>query len=246
LVGVNDPEEDHMKVIGYVRVSTRQQAEGESLEAQEEAIRKWADEAGHQVVAVFADGGESGTLEAIDRPGLLDSLAGLETGLGDCLAMLNLGRLARALHVQEAVLARAWEFEAEVWEAGPACQVLQDDPDDPMRTFVRQVQGAGHQLEAGLIRQRLQGARRRKASRGGYVGGKEPYGWERVGEGREAQLVEVADEQVIIARMKRLRTRGKKTYRAIADALNAQGVPAKNGGQWVHTAVRAVLVRAAA
>lgn len=236
-----------MKVIGYVRVSTRQQAEGESLEAQEEAIREWAAAAGHEVVAVFADEGESGTLEAIDRPGLLDTLAGLESKLGDCLAMLNLGRLARALHIQEAVLAQAWEYEAEVWEAGPARQVLQDDPDDPMRTFVRQVQGAAHQLEAALVRVRLQGARRRKASRGGYVGGREPYGWERIGEGREAELVEVADEQATIARMKGMRKRGKgKTYRAIAEALNSKGIPAKGGGPWHHTAVRAVLVRAAA
>lgn len=235
-----------MRVVGYARVSTRQQAEGESMEAQEEAIRKWASDHGHEVVAMFGDGGESGTLDALDRPELLDALGVLEDGGGDVLAMLELGRLARALHVQEAVLARVWTDGARAWEVGPDREVLQDDPDDPMRTFVRQVQGAANQLEAGLIRQRLQGARRRKAKRGGYIGGREPYGWERVGTGREAELVELADEQAILTRMKRMRKRGRKTYRAIADALNAEGIPAKNGGPWQHTAVRAVLVRAAA
>jgi DNA invertase Pin-like site-specific DNA recombinase len=235
------------RVVGYVRVSTRRQAEGESIEAQREEIHDWAGENGHEVVAVPADEGKRGALDALDRPGLLEALSLIEAGDADLLAVRDLGRLARALHVQEAVLARVWTDGAITWEVGVDREVLRDDPDDPMRTFVRQVQGAGHQLEAGLIRQRLQGARRRKARKGGYVGGREPYGWERVGIGRDAELVEVADEQTIIARMKRLRTRGKgKTYRAIAEALNAEGIPAKNGGPWQHTAVRAVLVRAAA
>ena len=117
-------------------------------------------------------------------------------------------------------------------------EVLQDDPDDPMRTFFRQVQGAAHQLDAALTRNRLQTARQRKAAKGGY-------GWRIEGEGRTAMLVPVPEEQAIRARMAEMREGegGRPTpYRAIADALNAQGIPAKGGGVWHHTAVRSVLV----
>ena len=47
----------------------------------------------------------------------------------------------------------------------------------PMRTFVRQVMGAAAQLERGLVAARMQGGRRRSASKGGYLGGKVPYGY---------------------------------------------------------------------
>jgi Resolvase, N terminal domain len=135
-----------VRIVGYVRVSTRQQTLGDSLEAQEKAIREWAEGAGHVVVAIIEDGGESGKLAEDQRPGLLAALSMIEAGEADALAVQRLDRLARALHVQEAVLARAWLSEAEVWEAVGARLVLQDDSDDPMRTFVRQVMGAANQL----------------------------------------------------------------------------------------------------
>ena len=62
-----------MKVVGYVRVSTRKQTEGESLQAQEEEIREWAAANGHSVVGVYGDEGKAGALEAVDRPGLLET-----------------------------------------------------------------------------------------------------------------------------------------------------------------------------
>jgi DNA invertase Pin-like site-specific DNA recombinase len=234
-----------MKVVGYVRVSTRKQTEGESLQAQEEEIREWAAANGHSVVGVYGDEGKAGALEAVDRPGLLETLDEIEQEAADCLAIRDLSRLARALHVQEAVLARTWRDQAVAWEVGVDREVLQDDPDDPMRTFFRQVQGAAHQLDAALTRNRLQTARQRKAAKGGYVGGKPRYGWRIEGEGRTAMLVPVPEEQAIRARMAEMREGegGRPTpYRAIADALNAQGIPAKGGGVWHHTAVRSVLV----
>ena len=233
------------RVVGYVRVSTRKQTEGESLKAQEEEIREWAAANGHSVVGVFGDEGKAGALEALDRPGLLAALVEIEMDNADLLVVRDLSRLARALHVQEAVLERTWRDQARAWEVEPDREVLQDDPDDPMRTFFRQVQGAAHQLDAALTRNRLQKARRHKAAKGGYVGGKPRYGWRVEGEGRDAMLVPIAEEQAVRARMVEMREGegGRPTpYRAIADALNAQGIPAKGGGVWHHTAVRSVLV----
>lgn len=229
-----------MRVVGYLRVSTKRQVKGESLADQEEAIRAWAAKHGHEVVRIYSDGGKRGKLPATERPGLLSSLSLIENGEADCLVVLNLGRLARALHVQEAILTSVWQESGRAWEAGPDREVLRDDPDDPMRTFVRQVTGAAHQLEAALIVQRLQSARRRKSRRGGYIGGRPRYGWRVEGEGKAAALVEVEEEQLVIERVRVLRRDGV-TMRRIAATLNGDGIPSKTGGEWRHTAVRSIL-----
>jgi len=233
-----------MPVIGYARVSTANQALGDSVDAQGQAIREWAASRGGCVVDVEADLGRSGALDAVDRPGLLSAVGAIEEGRASVLAVHRLDRLARALHVQEAVLARVWAAGGEVWEAVGDRPVLNDDPDDPMRTFVRQVMGAAGQLERGLAVARLQGGRRRKVERGGYAGGWIPYGFERVGTGRDAALIEVPTEQATIVRIRRASARGL-SLRRIAELLNRDAVPAKGGGDWGPSSVRAVLRRQA-
>jgi DNA invertase Pin-like site-specific DNA recombinase len=147
--------------------------------------------------------------------------------------------------VQEAVLARVWSFDGQVWEVTGDMGALRDDPEDPYRRFVRQVTGAARELERNMIIARMQGGRKRKAGRKRQTGGRVPYGFERRGEGKAAVLVEVSAEQAVIKRMMRMRRRGR-TLRQIATKLNADGVPAKDGGEWQHTSVRSVLRRAAA
>ena len=228
-----------LQVVGYARVSTANQALGDSLAAQADAVRAWAAQGGHEVVGVCVDDGKSGTLDAADRPGLLDALALIEDGAADALLIHRLDRLARALHVQEAILDRVWRAGGRVLEVVGDREVLQDDPDDPMRTFVRQVMGAASQLDRGMAVARLQGGRRRRLAQGGYVGGWTGYGFERDG----STLVADGREQRVIEHMRRLRGTGL-SYRQVAMRLNADGIEAKNGGPWSHTSVRAVLMRA--
>jgi DNA invertase Pin-like site-specific DNA recombinase len=229
-------------VIGYARVSTANQALGDSVDAQGEAVRSWARSRGWEVVGVAVDLGRSGALDTVDRLGLLEAVGAIERGEASVLAVHRLDRLARALHVQEAVLARVWAAGGEVWEAVGDRQALRDDPDDPMRTFVRQVMGAAGQLERGLAVARLQGGRRRKAERGGYAGGWTPYGFERVGQGRDAALIEVPEEAAVVARIRKASARGL-SLRRIAELLNCDGIPAKAGGEWGPSSVRSVLAR---
>jgi DNA invertase Pin-like site-specific DNA recombinase len=229
-----------VKVVGYARVSTKQQAVSDSIAAQVEAIRKWAGRNGHEVVTVYRDNGKSGMLDAVDRPGLIGALNALEAGHAEALVVHRLDRLARALHVQEAVLSRVWAESADVWEVVGSFKVLRDDPDDPMRTFVRQVMGAAQQLERGMTVARMQGGRRRKSDNGGYVGGIVRYGWRVEGEGRDAVLVEVESEQLVLARMRKL-SREDVPLRRIAAMLNEDGVPTRRGGIWRHTTIRSAL-----
>ncbi len=130
------------RAIGYVRVSTERQAEkGSSLADQERLIRSWARTHGYRLVAVHSDEGVSGTCDAVDRRGLTAALETLRGGQAEVLVVLTLDRLARSLTVQEAVLSHAWKAGAQVFTLD-AGEVQQDDPDDPMRTALRQMMGA--------------------------------------------------------------------------------------------------------
>lgn len=82
-----------MKVIGYIRVSTQDQArEGVSLEMQRDKIHKWADLNEGEVVAVFEDAGISGM--DMDRPGLEQALSAAVDGTA--LVVYSISRLARS------------------------------------------------------------------------------------------------------------------------------------------------------
>src|ERR1035437_7576809 len=98
-----------MKVIGYCRVSTAEQALGQGPDVQEQHIRKWAKANGHRLVAIYEDAGISGTKDVDARPGLADAIDALRPPpVATALVIPRLDRLARALHTQESILQTIW------------------------------------------------------------------------------------------------------------------------------------------
>ena len=237
---------ESMQLVAYVRVSTKGQADdGYGLEVQERAIRKWAKANGHRIMAVCSDAGVSGTKDAADRPGLsaaLDMLRPPPQATG--LVVAKLDRLARALHVQETVLQVAWRAGAQVFTVDGG-EVLADDPDDPMRTFVRQVIGGVAQLERSLIAKRMRDGRQAKAATGKHAVGDYAFGFRGDGKGRDRDAVPDEDEQTVVARVVELR-RGGASYRAIASTLDAEQPRPRRAASWSAMAVRNVARRAGA
>src|SRR6516162_7334890 len=86
-----------MKVIGYARVSTAEQASGGiSLEAQEAKIRAYCELHELELVEVIIDGGESA--KSLKRPGLQRGLAMLKKkAVGEGLVVCKLDRLSRSV-----------------------------------------------------------------------------------------------------------------------------------------------------
>ena len=83
-----------MRTIGYVRVSTHDQADnGVSLDAQEAKIQAWAELVDAEGVEIFRDEGISGK-RSDNRPGLLAALEAI--GAGDALVVHSLSRLSRS------------------------------------------------------------------------------------------------------------------------------------------------------
>src|SRR5215471_12398823 len=95
-----------MRVIGYVRVSTEEQAvSGAGLEAQRRAIVAECKRRGWELVETIEDAGYSA--KDLKRPGVQEALRVLEAGEASALVVAKLDRLSRSLLDFAALMATA-------------------------------------------------------------------------------------------------------------------------------------------
>lgn len=224
-----------MRAVVYLRVSTEGQVDAWGFDVQTFACQTYAEARGIEVVDWIRDEAVTGKSDAADRPGLLAALTLLREGEADLLLVARLDRLARHLTVQEAILAEVWSLGAEVHtcDLGP---VQQDDPDDPMRTAIRQVVGVFAQLDRALTVKRLRDGRRAKAAAGGKASGSYPFGYTRHGEDDR--------EQGVLDAIRILLSRGA-TLEEVATYLNHRpNCHPRHAARWTRQTVGAVVARA--
>jgi DNA invertase Pin-like site-specific DNA recombinase len=238
-----------MKLVMYTRVSSKAQVrDGYGLAIQAKDCRAWAKANGHTIVAQFSDEGVKGALPAEERPGLQDALRAIRSGQADGLVCGKLDRLARALTTQEAVLAQAWRPRAGGRQPGRVFtadigEILPDDPDDPMRTAMRQMMGVFAQLDKALAVQRMRNGRLAKAAAGKHAVGVYPFGTRAGGEGRERDAVPDEAELRAAARISELRASGR-SYRSIITAIEAEGIMPRTAEHWSPSTIRKIALRA--
>ena len=231
-----------MRLAVYVRISSDSQLDGYGLDVQEAACRSWAKANGHKVVALFTDAGVSGATDALDRAGLSAALLALQAPPdAEGLLVARLDRLARALTVQEASLAIAWRAGARVYTAD-AGEVHQDDPDDPMRTALRQVVGVFAELDRRMVVKRLRDGRSAKAEAGRHATGSYAFGYQGEGKGRQRDAGPAPAEQATVERILELRA-ANRSYRQIAVTLDAEGLGPRRAATWSAMAVRNIVIR---
>lgn len=211
-----------MKAIGYVRVSTDEQGRsGAGLDAQRKAIARAAEYHGWELVEVFSDVASGKTTNG--RPGLraaLDCLRG--DGCADALVVAKLDRLSRSV----ADFARMMETARK---GGWALVALDLNIDTSTATgeMMANMLATLAQWERRLIGERTAAALASKRASGVRLG-------------RPVRVPTEVRRSIVRAR------RAGKSYRAIADALNAKGTPTgQSGARWHASSVRAVELRAA-
>lgn len=227
-----------MKLAAYVRVSTEGQVDdGQGLDLQRQAISRWAKTNGHRIVRWCSDEGVSGTIDAVDRDGLASVLEALERGEAIGLVVARLDRLARKLHVQEAALAHVWNAGGSAF-AVDSGEILRDDPDDPMRTAMRQMIGVFAELERSMIAKRMRDGRRMKAEKGGYAHGAPAFGYR----AEKRCLVPDTSEQATLERIRTLYTSGS-SLREISATLTQEGYRPKRSERWHPESLRRIISR---
>src|SRR5947209_6142493 len=105
-----DPKAPRLRVVGYIRVSTEEQAAGGlSLEAQASKVRAYCELYELELMRIESDPGFSG--KSLDRPGVsavLDELRRRKDG-ADGLVVAKLDRLTRSLRDWQALIEEHFE-----------------------------------------------------------------------------------------------------------------------------------------
>lgn len=232
-----------MRLVAYVRVSTKEQVEsGYGLPQQRAQIKAWAKRCGHTIARWESDEGASGSNGLDTRIGLYSALQAVESGEAEGLVVKQLDRLARDRVLQETLLAQLWRHGAQVFSTVDAeSDSLADGGADPTRNLTRQILGAIAEYERALIVMRLRGGKLAKQAEGGYIGGRVPYGKRLTDDGR---IIPDEYEVDVIQRMQSMRSDGA-SFRQICSTLNAADIRTKEGSEWVPPTVRSILLRMA-
>jgi DNA invertase Pin-like site-specific DNA recombinase len=208
-------------VVGYVRVSTQDQArEGVSLEAQEAKIRAWWELNGEgRELVMFRERAESGC--RMDRPEMLAAMGRACAVRGSVLVVYSLSRLARSTR---GTLELAERLEAAGVDLASLSERI--DTASAAGRMVFRMLAVLAEFERDQISERTRMALRHKMSRG-----------ERVSY-RETSSLEAQ------ARAAALRA-GGLSLRGVAAALEAEGVATVTGAKWSAKVVRSMIARAA-
>jgi len=227
-----------MKVIGYTRVSTEEQATtGQSIGAQRAKLEGYAKLYDLDLVAVIDDAGVSA--KTLNRPGLRKALEMLRKGEADGIVIAKLDRLTRSVgNWQELIDTYFGE------KAGKQLLSVQDciDTRTAAGRLVLNVLLSVAQWEREAIGERTRDALQHKIGKGERCG-RIRFGFDLAADGKA--LVPNAAEQDAIRTMRELRTAGN-SYPAICTELNTRGIPTKEGKPWLPMTVRNILKRTAA
>jgi DNA invertase Pin-like site-specific DNA recombinase len=223
-----------MESIGYIRVSTAEQARGGvSLDAQEARLRSYCAAAGLTLVEVVRDEGVSASKPLGSRPG--------------GAALLRAVARREVRHVVVVTLDRAFRntidclTTVQAWDQANVALHLVDHGGQSINTktavgrmFLTMLAGfaemerrlAGERITVSLAHKREQ----RK------VYGPVAFGFDRHGD----RLIPNVAEQKVIRQMRRWRQAGR-SLGWIADTLTRRGITAKRRGRWNAYGVRYIL-----
>jgi len=227
----NAPE-TAVEVIGYVRVSTGEQAHsGLGLEAQRRRIQAQARANGWNLLALFEDAGVSA--KTLERPGLNAALEMLTPGR--VLLALKMDRLTRSA-------GDLLRFQKMVDGRGAAWATVQERIDTTTATgrLMRTLLATLAEWERDTIAERTVAALASKKERGERLG-TTPLGYrtEKDEEG-STRLVPVACEMATVLRARELHGLGY-SLPSIARTLTHENHSTKRGGRWFATSVSRLL-----
>lgn len=200
----------------YVRVSTTDQVEGASLEAQAHELTEAAERRGYRVEVIREEGRSGKSLAG--RPALTEALARLRSGQAQALITKRLDRLTRSVADFASLLDRA---KRQGWHL----VILDADVDTstPAGEFLVNVLASAAQYERRLIGARTRDALAQRKREGVRLG-------------RPVVMLDQVRERI------RSERDAGRSLRAIAQGLNADQVPtAHQGSQWHASTVAKAL-----
>ena len=230
-----------MKAIGYIRVSTENQNGGDSfgLETQRDAIIKYCDANGLELVQIYEDPAFSGSLPPLERPGLHALLEALKAEDIMQVIVTRMDRLARDTMLSLWLMKEIKKLGAELVSIAEPGRW-----EDPTQKLLLTMVAAFAEFEKSLITSRLSSGRKTKARQGGYSGGKAPIGYRSKRGDKTLTLDE--EKATTVRRVFELRAaKPDASLQKIADILNAEGLTTKEEKPFHPMQVKRILDRKA-
>jgi site-specific DNA recombinase len=218
-------ENQDVKAVAYVRVSSKGQVNGTGPDRQREIIDAYARQNGIAVAKVYQ---ETYTGTEAERPAFAAMLHDLLTNGCRTIIVESLDRFARDLSVQLQLTALLASRGLTLVNATTGQDVTAAMQQDPMMRAMVQIQGVFAELDKRLTVAKLAKARQLTRRRAGRCEGRKPFGVR-------------PGEPDTLARMKAL-SDGRSCY-AVAKTLNDESLPSRSGRPWTPIVVRRILNR---
>jgi site-specific DNA recombinase len=219
----------------YARVSREEQAEGYSLAAQLDAMRRFCREKGWTVVEEYTEPGVSGTIP--NRPELQRVLADCQAGKLDVLLTHKLDRLFRNLKQLLLVV-----DQLDTLGVSYVSTVENIDRSTPHGKLLFSQLGSVAQFFSDNLRTEIQKGKKEKVRQGLTNSRTAPYGYRRADNGLDVPDPE-AVKGVLLAF--EAYTTGEYSDAGIAELLNASGYKPSTGsktGRWTISSARHLLM----
>ena len=227
-----------MKAIGYIRVSTEEQAtSGSSLAAQQSAIRAYCVMRGIDLVSIVQDAGISATVRLADRPGGHYLTETLGASAVHAVVATKLDRLwRRVADCSECV--RQWD------SAGVSLHLLDlggqaVDTSSAMGRFFVSLMSAVAELERDQLSERITSVLAHKRSKGERWCKNAPYGSQWSSEGH----IEPCQAELDAVEVMRAAQHAGHSLTEIQAILSECGITNRRGESWsksrVHEALKA-------
>jgi site-specific DNA recombinase len=221
-----------VRVATYTRISTDEDHQPYSLEAQAERLGSYVkSQEDWQLTRRFSDQASGATTE---RPGLQRALTEARAKRFDLLLVYRVDRFSRSVRGLAQLL-------DELDTAGVAFRSATEpfDTTTAAGRMMVQMLGVFAEFERATIVDRVIAGMERKASKGGWCGGSRPFGY--VADPATGFLVPKPDEAPLVPIIFDRYAHSREGARAVAVWLNEAGHRTRAGRPWSHTAVLTVL-----
>ena len=213
-------ESQPLKAALYIRVSTAQQVEGDSLEEQESELRKFCDFRQFQIHQIYIEKGRSG--KNTQRPEYQKLLKDIEAKKIQTVIVKKLDRLSRSLLDFESLILLMQTHGVEFISLRESF-----DTTTAMGKAMLRVALVFAQLEREQTAERITDVMQYRASMGLHNGGPPPFGYACVNKEwvifkKEKELVELIFNSF----------RELKSTLLVATMLNDKGIKARRGKLW--------------
>lgn len=214
------------KVVGYARVSGKNQVSRGGFDRQAEKIEAYCKNNNYELDKIFNEQ-VSGTQDEHNRPIFMEMLKYMHKNEIKLFIIEAMDRFVRDSHLQRTLLMQLVKRNIDLIDARSGKKLIEEWNEDPSKKLVIQIMGDITEFDKDQLKARLKAGREKKLRETGKCSGRKLYG----------EHPKYPDEKETIKKIIYLRrlSRGQDkvmSFGKIAAELNSQGLKPRSAPKW--------------